>query len=89
MPWRPPFERPASPSDARLDRYRERAGVVLAEDGVVVAQLYLRVETHATRLGGLLWGRRWSLPYEVVHGFMEFTDGRFDDWLSWGRVLGR
>ena len=55
----------------------------------MVAQLYPRVETHATRLGGLLWGRRWSLPYEVVHGFMEFTDGRFDDWLSWGRVLGR
>lgn len=87
VPWRPPFDRADGLPDARLDPYRERAGVVLDDAEVEIALLFVRVEMYSTRLGGFLWGRRWSSPYEVVHGFMEFTDGRFDDWLSWGEHL--
>ena len=87
VPWRPPFEHADGLRNARLDPYRERAGVIFDDADVEFAKLFLRVETYSTRLGGILWARRWSAPFEVVHGFMKLADGRFDDWLSWDSHL--
>ncbi|KRE63387.1 hypothetical protein [Nostocoides sp. Soil756] len=43
------------------------------------------METYWEHISGHLWWRQWSEPYEVPHGYMVFSDGRFDDWLV-GRV---
>ena len=39
------------------------------------------MQVYWTQAAGHLWWRRWSEPFEVLHGYMAFTDGRFDDWL--------
>lgn len=42
MPWKPP---PAEACDARLDPFRDRAGLVLEDGGVEYARVYLEAET--------------------------------------------
>lgn len=79
VPLRPPPER-ADP-DPRLDPYRERAGV-LFQDGNEFGVVYLRVETFRWQTGGHLWWRSWSKPGEQIQGFIEFTNGRFDDFVE-------
>ena len=80
MSWRPRDEIPAETRDSRLDPYRERAAT-LKGGGDVEATLFVRVQVYWTQAAGHLWWRRWSEPFEVLHGYMAFTDGRFDDWL--------
>jgi hypothetical protein len=80
MSWRPPFENKARGRDPRLDPYRERAAI-LTSGGDPKARLYIRIETYWTQIGGHLWWRQWSEPYEVAHGYMILADGSFDDWV--------
>jgi hypothetical protein len=37
--------------------------------------------------GGHLWWRRWSEPDEQVHGYIEFTNGGFDDFVADAETL--
>lgn len=80
MSWRPTFENESQGRDYRLDPYRERAAILIA-DGEVTATLSVRVETWWTRRSGYLWWKRWSQPFELPHGYMRFVDGSFDDWI--------
>jgi hypothetical protein len=86
MPWRPPYELPAQARDVRLDPYRERAAI-LTSRGDLDATLFLRMETYWTQTSGHLWWRQWSEPYELPHGYMEFMNGEFDDWIVYPDVL--
>lgn len=79
MPWKPP---PGDAGDARLDPFRDRAGLVLEDGGVEFARLYLEAETYFEQVKGHLWWRTWSEPYEVLHGYMLLADGQFTDWVA-------
>ncbi|MFB9688332.1 hypothetical protein [Amycolatopsis plumensis] len=76
MPWHPP------PGDAdpdhRFDPYRERAGRLFT-DGGEAGFVFVRLTTAAAQLGGALWWRRWSIPFEMVQEYYSLTDGRFTD----------
>src|SRR5262245_50862634 len=81
MSWRPLRARPQEAHDPRLDPYRDRAALVSDDEGAV-GRMYVQVQTRWHETGGRLWWRRWSPPYEVPYGLIEFEDGGgFDDWL--------
>lgn len=81
MSWRPTFEKEPRGRDARLDPYRERAAI-LSVHGEATTTLFVRVETWWTQRSGHLWWTRWSQQlFKVTHGYMEFVDGSFDDWI--------
>ena len=46
----------------------------------------LNQRARSVQLGGALWWRRWSEPYEAVHGFM-LLDDQFSDWVASGDEL--
>lgn len=79
MHWKPP---PGEACDARLDPFRDRAGLVLEDGGVEYARVYLEAETYFEQVKGHLWWRTWSAPCEVIHGYMLLADGQFTDWVS-------
>ncbi len=80
MSWHPPSARPTD-LDTRLDSYRERGGRLHRPDGTFVADLYLQPEIYWQHCG-ILWWRHWSKPTEMVHGYLFYADGHFDDFLS-------
>lgn len=80
MSWRPPSARPAD-LDTRLDPYRERGGRLHRPDGTFVADMYVQPEIYWQQRG-ILWWRRWSKPTEMVHGYLFYADGHFDDFLA-------
>jgi hypothetical protein len=80
MTWRPRPENEGQGHDHRLDPYRER-GAILTSPGDRSATLFVRMETYWHHIGGHLWWRQWSEPFEVPHGYMVFAVGGFDDWL--------
>ena len=84
MPWKPP---PGEANDVRLDPFRNRAGLVLAVGGDEFARIYLEAETYFELVGGHLWWRVWSKPYELIHGYMLMAGGQFTDWVSEGVEL--
>ncbi|SOC58219.1 hypothetical protein [Ornithinimicrobium cerasi] len=90
MPWTPPPP-DVPPHDARLDPFRDRAGVLLTTDAVEVGRVFVAAETWWTREAGHLWWSRWSAPTEIVHGHLVLADGAgpatVTDWLSTGEEL--
>ncbi|MCA1781793.1 MAG: hypothetical protein ABR500_05385 [Dermatophilaceae bacterium] len=87
MPWAPGDDADSETRNARLDPFRERAGVLLGGGEDSGADVFLRAETHWSRVSGHLWWSRWSGPHEAVHGYVRDVDGRFTDWLSSGGEL--
>lgn len=85
MPWSPSEE--PEVRDARLDGLRDRAGIVLDQDGQEVARLFLRAETVWERTSGHLWWSTWSPPHEAVHVWVRDDEGRVSDRLSTGAEL--
>lgn len=81
MPWRAPPHKAGRNRDARLDPYRERGARLSSHDRDWNGTLFVRVETWSEQLGGHLWWRDWSDPYEVVHSYVRFSDGWSDDWI--------
>jgi hypothetical protein len=79
VPWRPPRE-DADP-DHRFDAYRERAGRLFT-DGREAGFVFVRLTSGAAQLGGALWWRRWSAPFEVVQEYYSLSDGRFTDTVT-------
>lgn len=80
MPWSPRSD-DVPARDARLDPYRDRAAVLLA-DGVEVARLYVGTGPLWTRRGGHLWWSRWAPPQEAVEGSVLWADGTLTEWFS-------
>jgi hypothetical protein len=54
----------------------------LFDDDQQIGVLYLRVETWWTHASGHLWWRRWSGPWEAVHSYIAYANGRFDDFVE-------
>lgn len=86
MPWSPPQDEEYA-ADPRLDRFRERAGVLVDGSGEEVGGIFLTVEPHWVRASGHLWWSRWGAPQEVVHGYLILREGSFIDWISTGETL--
>lgn len=78
MSWRPRGTESYEP-DHRLDRYRERGGHLLGEDGSVAGAIYLQVEQQSQEIGGMLWWRRWGPWREALCWFTTDTDGEADE----------
>lgn len=85
MPWRPPSAGPRD-LEPRLAPFRERGGRLHRSDGELVGEVYLQPVVYWTSRG-LLWWRRWTDPDEIVHGFLFYADGRFDDFYAFGDGL--
>lgn len=76
MPWRPPDW--AAAPDHRFDPYRERAGRLSDGAGFV----FVRLSPAAAQVGGALWWRRWSAPFEQVEEYYSLSDGRYTDTVT-------
>lgn len=75
MPRRPDFSQ--HQPDPRLDRYRERVGV-LCRDQVEVGWVLVKVEPYSERSGGHLWWSRWESARDVLW-LWTLVDGKFSD----------
>lgn len=79
MSWNPPRGTVRYEPDHRLDRYRERGGVLRGADGSVVGELYLQVEQQTEVVGGVLWWRRWGPWLDALRWFTWRVDGGLDE----------
>ncbi|WIY05068.1 hypothetical protein QRX60_14950 [Amycolatopsis mongoliensis] len=79
MPWRP------SSWDAvpgrRFDPYRERAGRLFTDEGEA-GFVFVRLSPAVAQIGGALWWRRWSEPFEQVEEYYWLADGGFADTVT-------
>lgn len=87
MPWAPREDATSEIRDARLDPFRERAGVLQGIGEGSGLRVFLRAETHWARVSGHLWWSRWSAPYEAIHCYARGADGRVAEWLCAGADL--
>lgn len=87
MPWSPPDG--TEERDARLDPFRDRAGVVLDEVGQEVARVFLRAETAWLRTSGHLWWSTWSPPHESMRVWVRDDTGQVTERISAGAELER
>jgi hypothetical protein len=77
VPWKPPS---TLRNDARLNPYRSRGGTIndsSGRSGVV----YVLTVTWWTRVGGHLWWRTYSSPYELVAPWILFPTGEVRDYV--------
>jgi hypothetical protein len=79
VPWRPPLG-DADP-DHRFDPYRERAGRLFSDEHEA-GFVFVRLTSAVIQLGGVLWWRRWSAPYEVVQEYYALSTGWFTDTVT-------
>lgn len=66
--------------DPRSEPYRDRAGRVTLRNGRHVADVYLKTEVYWRR--SYVEGQRTWIPNETLHGYIEYADGRFDDFVT-------
>lgn len=79
---------PEDMTHSRLAPFRRRVGRFFDTQGET-GTLYVDSTIESTQLGGLLWRRRWSEPFESALLFVEYPDGRFEEHHLDGDLLDK
>lgn len=66
---------------ADLEPYLDRAAEMWRADDFA-GRLFVEADWSWDVEAGVLWWRRWSQPYEVVRGYVRWTDGSFDSFVT-------